>query len=220
MASSSGNPTDLRRSGCHSESHQPRTLRTRCSDDTKRRARLGQAPARRNFAQFPATTSSAFPTPKCAGSATMPPQETGQGQTRDMTQTDAGSVPRACRSIHTSLATRSRSTKKCTEPVTPSSGFPTDLRRSDCHSESHQPRALRTRCTQDSRWSTRGRQDPPGNHFSQIATFSFHKGQTAHRCACSSDRREEKRPDPRVRPLIRRAGNAFVHLPDEPSASA
>ena len=40
--------------------------------------------------------------------------------------------------------------KKCTEPVTPSSGFPTDHRRSDCHSESHQPRTLRTRCTHDS----------------------------------------------------------------------
>ena len=32
-----------------------------------------------------------------------------------------------------------------------SSGFPTDRRRSDCHSESHQPRALRTRCIGDSR---------------------------------------------------------------------
>jgi hypothetical protein len=96
----------------------------------------------------------------------------------------------------TAHATRRRSTKKCTEPVTPSSGFPTDLRRSDCHSESHQPRALRTRCTQDSRAWTRGRQGPSGNQLSQIATFSFHKGQTAHRCACSSDLREEKAAGP------------------------
>ena len=41
------------------------------------------------------------------------------------------------------------STQKCTESGAPSSGFPTDLRRSDCLSESHQPRALRPRCNQD-----------------------------------------------------------------------
>ena len=37
--------------------------------------------------------------------------------------------------------------KKCTEPVAPSSGFPIDLRRSGCRSGSHQPPALRSRCT-------------------------------------------------------------------------
>ena len=46
--------------------------------------------------------------------------------------------PVACRETAT--------TKKCTEPVTPSSSFPTDRRRSGCHSENLQPRALRTRC--------------------------------------------------------------------------
>ena len=44
-----------------------------------------------------------------------------------------------------------RTTTKCTEPVAPSSGFPTDRRRSGCRSESHQPRTLRTRCIADSR---------------------------------------------------------------------
>ena len=34
--------------------------------------------------------------------------------------------------------------------VAPSSGSPTDLRRSECHSGSHQPRKLRTRCSRDS----------------------------------------------------------------------
>ena len=53
---SSGNPTDLRRSECHSESHQPRTLRTRCRHETKRRERAGQAPLRRNFAAICGTT--------------------------------------------------------------------------------------------------------------------------------------------------------------------
>src|SRR5439155_4604452 len=35
-------------------------------------------------------------------------------------------------------------TKKCTDPSAPSSGFPTDLRRSGCLSENPQPRTLRT----------------------------------------------------------------------------
>ena len=48
------------------------------------------------------------------------------------------------------------SMQKCTEPGAPSSGLPTDLRRSDCLSESHQSRALRPRCTRDTRaFSTR-----------------------------------------------------------------
>ena len=41
------------------------------------------------------------------------------------------------------------STQKRTEAGAPSSGFPTDLRRSDCLSESHQPQALRPRCNRD-----------------------------------------------------------------------
>ncbi len=51
-----------------------------------------------------------------------------------------------------------RPTRKCTEPVTPSSGYPIDRRRSDCLSESHQPRALRTRCIDDSTKFLRDRQ--------------------------------------------------------------
>ena len=52
VTSSSGNPTDLRRSGCHSESHRPRTLRTRCSRDSMRRRGCGQAPFERKFAEI------------------------------------------------------------------------------------------------------------------------------------------------------------------------
>ena len=55
-------------------------------------------------------------------------------------------------------ATLAGSTKKCTEPVAPSSGFPTDCRRSDRRSESHRPRKLRTRCIADSRGTVWGRQ--------------------------------------------------------------
>jgi hypothetical protein len=50
--------------------------------------------------------------------------------------------------------TRLRLNEKCTEPVAPSSGFPTDLRRSACLSESLQPRKLRARCGRDLRTST------------------------------------------------------------------
>ena len=50
------------------------------------------------------------------------------------------------------------STQKCTEPVTPSSGLPTDVRRSDCRSEGHQPQALRARCNRHSTGSECARQ--------------------------------------------------------------
>ena len=55
-------------------------------------------------------------------------------------------------------AGRSRGNEKCTEPVATSSGYPTDPRRSDCHSESHQPQTLRTRCIGDSMDRTPGGQ--------------------------------------------------------------
>jgi len=54
--------------------------------------------------------------------------------------------------------TRVTATTKCTEPVAPSSGFPTDLRRSGCRSESHQPRTLRTRCKPHPRGRVQPRQ--------------------------------------------------------------
>jgi len=50
------------------------------------------------------------------------------------------------------------STQKCTETGAPSSGFPTDLRRSVCLSESHQPQALRPRCNQETTVSRHRRQ--------------------------------------------------------------
>ena len=48
--------------------------------------------------------------------------------------------------------------RKCTEPVTPSSGFPIDLRRSGCRSGNHQPPELPARCTRESRGSQCRRQ--------------------------------------------------------------
>ena len=58
-------------------------------------------------------------------------------------------------------------------------------------------------------------------NLSQIAIFSFRTGLDCRpRCTLYA-RLERKRPElEELRPEIRRAGNAFVHLPDEPSASA
>jgi hypothetical protein len=108
--------------------------------------------------------------------------------------------------------------KKCTEPVTPSSGFPTDLRRSDCLSGSHQPRTLRTRCNHHPRGVGKLRQGRLERTLCKLRSFLFAQIRTAINRVCSG---HSRRPDASARPQeIRRAGNAFVHLPDEPSASA
>jgi hypothetical protein len=87
VAPSSGASTDLRRSGCRSESHRPRTLRARCSGDST-------------------------PGP-------------GPGSTPRQTEFDANSGKRG---DDRCIRSAQRSKKKCTEPVAPSSGFPTDRR--------------------------------------------------------------------------------------------
>ena len=189
VASSSDLPTDHRRSDNHSESHQPRTLRTRCIADSTGRSRAGQAPAPTKSAQF---------------AANAPCDRSGH------------------RTVDSRIGRlRDRVTKKCTEPVAPSSGFPTDRRRSDCRSESHQPRTLRTRCIADSRGAATSPSRQPDRNFSQIAIFSFRTASNCDPLCALAARGDKKRPGTRARPQrIRRAGNAFVHLPDEPSASA
>ena len=64
-------------------------------------------------------------------------------------------------------------TQKCTEVGAPSSDLPTDLRRSVCLSESHQPRALLPRCTRDTRPSGGGRQAVSETRRSLFAIFSL-----------------------------------------------
>jgi hypothetical protein len=116
---------------------------------------------------------------------------------------------------------RFRGQRKCTEPVAPSSGFPTDRRRSDCRSESHQPRTLRTRCIADSMRPPRARQAAARRTCRKLRSFLFTSGRTATTAVCSRSQLRRKRAGhvgPAAR--VRRAGNAFVHLPDEPSASA
>ena len=105
-------------------------------------------------------------------------------------------APATCRS-------HVNSTQKCTESGAPSSGFPTDLRRSDCLSESHQPRALLPRCNQDST-ARRDTRQVISNLFSRSLRLFLYKSHIlASSLVCSTW----------AGPRIRRAGCAFVHFP-------
>lgn len=86
--------------------------------------------------------------------------------------------------------------QKCTEPVAPSSGLPTDRRRSDCRSEGHQPRTLRTRCIGDSRGPWGRRQGNRIGTFRILRTFLLAQRQFAFERMCSSDVRGRRRPSP------------------------
>ena len=90
--------------------------------------------------------------------------------------------------------------RKRTEPVAPSSGFPTDRRRSDCRSESHQPRTLRTRCIAHSREVVRARQGVETGTCRKLRCFLFTTAMLRLAACALATPGEEKRPDPRVRP--------------------
>ena len=175
VASSSDLPTDHRRSDNHSESHQPQTLRSRCIGDSMDRMATGQAPFGRNSAQFadkPPTRRSCRSCSTWLGSA----MGSRARPTRLLAADDTGALGGHRRTRASDSTGRSRSAwsraclreeyrrwmnqgyKKCTEPVAPSSDFPTDRRRSDCLPESHQPWAFRTRCKADPRGAQGARQ--------------------------------------------------------------
>ena len=151
VASSSDLPTDHRRSDNHSESHQPQTLRSRCIRDSMDRMATGQAPLRPNSPQFATPWS-------C--------------RSRGRSLRAWISFP-GRRRARSRVATENRSTTKRTEPVAPSSGFPTDCRRSGRRSESHQPRTLRTRCIGESRVPPEGRQEVPFTTWRKLRSFLF-----------------------------------------------
>ena len=96
-----------------------------------------------------------------------------------------------------------KNTQKCTEAGAPSSGLPTDLRRSDCLSESHQPPALRPRCTRDTRASRQCRQAPSNDKHRSLRLSLYKPNILASSRVCSTW----------MGPRIRRAGCAFVHFP-------
>jgi hypothetical protein len=145
VTSSSGNPTGRRRSDCHSESHQPRALRTRCVDDSTRLGANRQPPARTNSALFARIIERGrlYSAWHCKGDNSAP------------------------------IDPQARSTQKCTEPVASSSGFPTDRRRSDCRSENHQPQTLRTRCKQHPMGPPGRRQGRPERTSRNLRSFLF-----------------------------------------------
>jgi hypothetical protein len=93
-------------------------------------------------------------------------------------------------------ARRDRSRRKCTEPVTPSSGFPTDRRRSGCHSESHQPRALRTRCKPHTRCPPDTRQEAPEAAWRKLRLFLFATGRLRQAALALVTSRDEKAAEP------------------------
>ncbi len=134
---------------------------------------------------------------------------------------DTVSVSIGCRCAHSRAVRPRQVQRKCTESVESSSDNPTDLRRSDCHSESHQPQTLRARCKPHTRGPPPCRQGAPKRSCRKLRGFLFAQGRIAHDRACSGAFRERitaGHEGPAAN--IRRAGNAFVHLPDEPSASA
>jgi hypothetical protein len=87
--------------------------------------------------------------------------------------------------------------RKCTGPVAPSSGFPTDHRRSDCHSESHQPRTLRTRCKPHTRRRTRARQGPKSEDVANCDVFFSHRVQLQAKLLALVQTDRKRRPGAR-----------------------
>jgi hypothetical protein len=78
-----------------------------------------------------------------------------------------------------------KSTQKCTEAQWPSSGLPTDLRRSDCLSECHRPRALRPRCTRDTRAPGKRGQAVPDGERRSLRFFLYKPHILASSLVCS-----------------------------------
>ena len=94
---------------------------------------------------------------------------------------------------------RIRGQRKCTEPVVSSSDLPTDHRRSDNHSESHQPQTLRSRCIGDSMGRMATGQAPLGRNSVQIADKV--SGTRPGRCVARRDSTRQARSRGRVRPF-------------------
>ncbi len=105
------------------------------------------------------------------------------------------SLPLAPLRVRSASRARSADQRKCTEPVAPSSGFPTDRRRSDCRSESHQPRTLRTRCIADSRVAPGSRQGVRKRTCRKLRSFLFTQASTALQRLCSKMAEDEKRAE-------------------------
>lgn len=111
------------------------------------------------------------------------------------------------------------SNKKCTEPVSPSSGNPTDLRRSGCHSENHQPRALRTRCKPHTRGVVHLRQGLSRYACRNLRSFLFATVELRSRAHALVGLREEKKGRSRKPGRVSRRldGGSRAGLPASPA---
>ena len=103
-----------------------------------------------------------------------------------------------------------RRTQKCTGAVTPSSGFLTDLRRSECRSGGHQPQVLLPRCNHHSRWWRALRQVASDRSFRKLRSFLREQSSIAQFASCSKEGMGRNSP----------SRCAFVHFTGWPSASA
>ena len=120
-------------------------LRGSASRRTPRRTLPSLTISRSRWAHSPAR-SSALPSSSrlCGAGCGVAKNEMARSAARRSTSPPA-------RSASSFLATGTSSRTEMHRAVAPSSGNPTDRRRSECHSGSHQPRKLRTRCSRDSR---------------------------------------------------------------------
>lgn len=130
-----------------------------------------------------------------------------EGKTRKLRRYCVCSLNAPRETLGATVARRD-STQKCTEPESPSSDFPTDLRRGDCRSGSHQPWALPARCNWESRrsggWS-QGLGEALSMRFPLFAEFSVRIRRVCTPCSVQHSWRG---------PEFRRAGCAFVHAPE------
>ena len=221
--SSSDLPTDHRRSDNHSESHQPQTLRSRCIGDTRDRTTTGQAPCGRNspqFAEMGSHTShrrshfASIPFGCGTGFRTGPARRGEEGRR----ERGGDILPDRRRGPRCACATGPRRNAPSRWRLRPAFRLTAAEAAAD-------RRAINLGRSVLGASRTLGRCDRPvkesgGQRSRNLRCFLFTQVELRllpHDLAL----KRRKRPGtqgPAAR--IRRAGNAFVHLPDEPSASA
>jgi hypothetical protein len=96
-------------------------------------------------------------------------------------------------------------TTKSTGAVAPSSGFLTDLRRSECRSGDHRPQVLLPRCNHNARLWPRSSQDRFYPRFRKLRSFHQSQSVIARSAGCSK----------RMGPRIRRAGSPSSTTPGD-----
>ncbi len=179
VAPSSSFPIDPRRSVCRSGNLQPPVLRSRCKGESTRRNRVRQAAVAMNYRKLHRSRFFALR----RRSPAARPMERGRRQSE------------------ANIGAR----KKCTGAVAPSSGFPTDLRRSECRSGDHQPPVLLPRCNHQPRASRSRRQGGSDRSCRNLRIFQRAHSKIASCASCSRQ----------VGPGIRRAGSPSSTRPTD-----